>query len=78
MAFKLGVPKLNKAMDDMGPVTQSRGLTPSSAPAKATKWTGELPVIGKLPFAQQVRALVVLALFRMSPFRPSLAQRVCS
>ena len=62
MAFKLGVPKLNKAMDDMGPVTQSRGVTPPSAPAKAAKWMGELPVLGKLPFAQQVRALVVLAL----------------
>ena len=62
MAFRLGVPKLNKAMDDMGAVTQSRDAAPFSAPTKAARWTGELPVIGKLPFAQQVRSLIILAL----------------
>ena len=62
MVFKLSMQKLNKATDDPGPVTQSRAGFPAANPIKNTGMGGRLPLIGGLPFGQQIRILIILVL----------------
>jgi twitching motility protein PilJ len=62
MAFKLSMPKFDKAMDGTGPITQQGRTAPAPTPAPVTSGAGDnLPIIGRLPFEKQVRYLGILA-----------------
>ena len=66
MAFKVSMPKFDKTMADMGAVTRSQdsAAKKSAKPAKAAKKVAAsagFPVIGHLPFEQQLRYLGILA-----------------
>lgn len=60
MAFKLNVPKFDKATTENGPVTQTGGSSAMSESSWTSLITGkDLPVIGDLPFEQQLRYLFI-------------------
>jgi len=62
MAFKLSMPKFDKALADTGPVTQQgRAAAPVSPPVGAIGATVDLPIIGGLGFAEQIRYLGIVA-----------------